>query len=406
MTAHRISRPPSAPRGRGQFLPPLLRPALALLTIWGLAGCGSGSEAEPPPPPVVEVATPTERAVTEYFHYTGSLESVATVEIRARVSGFLEEVLFQESTNVEAGDVLFTIEKAPYEVEVRRAEAELARMEAAQSLAEARLARVKRAAEANAANELEVIEVQAEVDEAAAEVHAAEERLNRARLDLSYTDVRTPIAGRVDRNYVDAGNLVGSGEPTLLARVVTMNPVRVSFDISETIALRYLSSGDDGSVDGSAPPVAVGLADEEGFPHPGVVDFVDNVLDSETGTLRVRAQLPNPTGKLYPGLFARIRVPWEVRENTVVIHEEAVGTGLEGKYVLTLGDGDVVARRPVTLGERLDDGTIAVTDGLSPDERYIVRGLQKARPGAPVTPRPFQPAGEEQADGRAAGAAG
>lgn len=169
-----------------------------------------------------------------------------------------------------------------------------------------------------------------------------------------------------------------------------MDSVHVSFDVSEAIALQYLDSGRDGSRGQAYPPIELGLADEQGYPHEGQVDFVDNQLDGSTGTLLVRAALPNPSGKLYPGLFARIRVPWQQREDALCVVEEAVGTGLEGKYLLIVGEGNVVQRRPVTLGERQDDGTIVVLEGLAAGETYIVRGLQKVRPGAPVTPKPFE----------------
>ncbi len=367
-----------------------LRPTFTvlLLVAAAIAGCDT-PEPSPPPPPVVEVATPTTRSVTEYFRYTGTLEAVASVGVRARVAGYLEEIRFTESTDVEKGAVLFVIEKEPYEIAVSQAEAEIARARAAQRIAETRLARSREALELNAATEFEVLEDNAALQQAEADVLAAEQLLAAARLDLSYTDVVAPMKGRIDRHYVDAGNLVGRGEATELARIVSLDPVHVWFDVSERISLLYLSGGYDGSVNPESPLVEVGLADEEGYPHPGQVDFVDNTFDAGTATLRVRAALPNPTGKLYPGLFARIRVPWRTRDAATVVQEEAVSTGLEGKFLLVVNDENVVSRRPVTLGERQDDGTIVVLEGLEPDERYIVRGVQKARPGATVDPKPF-----------------
>ncbi|MEL6328021.1 MAG: efflux RND transporter periplasmic adaptor subunit [Planctomycetota bacterium] len=362
----------------------LLGSTLALLT-----GCDR-PDLPPPPPPTVEVATPVTRDVVEYFYYTGTMESVETAEIRARVPGYLTSVEFDESSDVEAGDLLFTIERDEYEIAKGQAEAALERSKADRELASARVARARQAFEQNAASELEVIEEQAALLQAEADVLSNQEAVRQAELNLSYTEVRTPITGRIDLNYVDAGNLVGQSEPTLLATVVQNDPINVTFDVSERIVLQYLDRGDDGTVDRDPPPVEVGLADEEDYPHVGVVDFVDSVVDEGTATLTVRGLLENPTKKLLPGLFARIRVPWETREDAVLIREEAAGTGLEGKYVLLIGPDNVVERRPVVLGERQADGTVVVLEGLAPDETYIVNGLLRARPGAPVNPVPFE----------------
>ncbi|MEM8758094.1 MAG: efflux RND transporter periplasmic adaptor subunit [Planctomycetota bacterium] len=355
-----------------------------------LAGCESDDPPPAPPPPTVDVARPEIREVTQYFNYTGTLESTASVEIRARVDGFLEAVIFEESTEVQAGDALFRIEQEPYEIAVARAEATLERAQAVQALAETRLARTRDAFEAEAANEIELIEDEAEVQQARAEVLAAEADLESARLDLSYTDVVAPISGRIDRNYVDVGNLVGRESATLLARIDVLDPLYVTFDVSESIVLKYLTVGHNRPEEAGFPAVEVALADEEGFPHRGRVDFNENAVDGDTGTLLVRAKLDNPTGKLYPGLFARIRVPWETRQNAVLIDEQAVSTGLQGKTVLVLDDQNTVSRRQVTLGARQDDGTIIVLEGMDGTERYIVQGIQKARPGEPVRAREIE----------------
>lgn len=366
-----------------------LTAAIFIAQLIGTSGCRRPQSPPPPEPPIVEVAEPMVRDITEYFYYTGNLQSPEQVEIRARVPGYLASVNFDESSPVEENALLLTIEKEPYEIAVGRAKAALERAEAARKLADTNLKRVQELFRKQAATPLEMATEEAEYAIAEADVRANEEELAAAELDLSYTDVRTPIAGRVDRNYVDVGNLVGQGEPTLLARVVRLDPMRAWFDVSETIALRYLSKGRDGTVNEDAPMVELALADEEDFPHKGKVDFVDNNLDATTGTLRVRAVLPNPTRKLYPGLFARVRVPWTVRENAVLIEEEAVGTGLEGKYVLTLDADNKVKRNPVELGERQPDGTVLVLEGLTHEDTYIVRGLQKARPGGTVNPKAF-----------------
>ena len=368
--------------------------AALVMLVSSIVGCSDRSESlAPPPPPGVEIARAESRDVTAFFNYTGNLEAVDTVEVRARVPGYLEQIGFRESANVSEGDILFVIEQDQYEVAVGRAAATLERARAAESLANARLERTRAAFEQAAANELELIEDQAELQQAAAELLQAERDLAAVTLDLSYTEVRSPITGRIDRHYVDRGNLVGADGATLLARVVTLDPMHVYFDVSETISLKYLEAGQDGDLEEPPPPVEIGLADEDGFPHRGVIDFVDNRLDSSTGTLLVRATVPNTSGKLYPGLFARIRVPWEVREDAVVVWEDALGTGLDGPYVLVVDEADVVERRTVEVGERQLDGTIVILSGLNAEERYIVTGIQKARPGGTVNPSPYTPPG-------------
>jgi len=378
--------------------------ALLLLLLAPGGGCerdpGRGGQQDAPGPPVVETAKPVQRTVTEYFHYTGTLAAIERVEIRARVPGYLESIEFEDSTNVEAGDRLFVIEPEPYRVAVQRAEAAVARAEASRDLAEARRDRVAEARRRNAASEIELIEREAELRQAEADLLVAREMLASARLDLSYTQVRTPISGRVDTHYVDVGNLVGRDGATLLATVVRMDPIHVWFEVSESIALQYLSRGRDGTVDEASPPVEIGLADETGHPHRGRIDFVDNVLDSSTATLRVRGLVPNPTRKLYPGLFARVRVPFETIEDALLVRTEAVGSGLEGEYLLVVGEDDVVTRRAVTLGDRYEGGWRRVVSGIESDERYVVQGLQKARPGKPVDPRPWSAEEDEAEKGR------
>lgn len=390
---------------------PARRSAAATILLGALvaAGCDGRDGREPGgerPAPVVEVATPEVREVVRYVEAQGFLEAIEEVAIRARVAGRLERVAFEESSRVEAGQVLFEIEREPYAIAARRAEAILERTRAEARLAEARLERAREAFAQDAVNEIEKLEYEAALEEAEAAVGVAEAELARARLDLSYTEVVSPIDGRVDRAAVDAGNLVGRGEATLLARVVRMDPIEVRFEVSEPVALEALAEGRDGVVGEDAPPVEVGLLGREDFPFRGRLSFVDNVLDSDTGTLRVRGRLPNPDGRLYPGLFARVRVPQRTESDAIVIHEEALVSGLGGRGVLVVDGEGTVERRSVVVGRRLGDGRVVVREGLAGDERYVVRGVQKARPGRTVRTRPFAPDAGGAAGGSDSGAGG
>lgn len=327
------------------------------------------------------------RDVPEYLYYTGTLEAVDRAEIRARVPGFLREIHFTESTQVEVGDVLFTIEPDTYEIAVREARASKERVQAQRDAAESRLRRVKEALERQAATELEVIEQQAEVDRLAAEIRLAAATLDETELQLSYTRVVSPIAGRVDRNYVDVGNLVGDGERTLLATVVTMRPMHCYFDVSERITLRYLAQGDRGNLREQQPiPARLGLMDEEGYPHEGQIDYVSNEVDAGTGTIQVRASFPNVDGGLFPGLFARVRVPFQEISGAVLVREDAIANDLGGRFLWVVDADNIPSRRGVELGGTYDGGLVLVTSGLEAGERYVTKGIQRVRPGMPVSP--------------------
>jgi len=353
-----------------------------------LAACSSEPETAERQPPEVTVDTPDVETVTEYLFYEGNLEAVSTSRIRARVPGFLEQVAFRESSQVERGQLLFVIEPEPYRVAVQQAEAAVARARAEAEADRVRAQLVGEAFEQGAATELERVEAQATLAIAEAAVTEAEAALQDARLRLSYTEVRSPIDGRIDRNYVDIGNLVGAGEQTLLATVVSDGRMHVVFEASERIVLRYIARGDSGDVGepgGEVPPVEVGRLVDEGYPFVGQVDYVDNIVDPATGTLTVRATIEDPEDQLIPGLFARIRAPFQELEDGILVDENAVQTGLEGRYVLVVGEDDIVQRRRVEVGGRYDT-RLLVRSGLGPEDRYIVSGIQRARPGLPVRP--------------------
>lgn len=361
--------------------------AFATLLLCGIlgSGCSNDEQRQERPAPTVIVDTPVIRTITESFRYNGTLRSVEEAAIRARVPGFLERIEFKPSTNVEPGDLLFVIEQAPYEVALEKAKGALERTEAQLGLAEARLERRRAASERGASTEIELIESEATVRQRAGEVRMARAEVRQAELDLSYTEVRSPIAGRVDENLVDVGNLVGAGENTLLTTVRRMRPIYAYFDVSESIALQYFSKGRDGEIRDNSQTAYLGLANEEGYPHSGAIDYVDNTLDPSTGTIRVRAVFDNPDGLLYPGLYARIRVPFQEIEDAVLIDRNALQRDLEGDYVIIIDDDEAARRRYVAIGERREDNLLHVRSGLDGDERYVVSGMQKARPGTTVS---------------------
>ncbi len=369
----------------------VLLTGLVLATVVAAAGCAAEDQAPPaPPPPEVTVASPVTRDVTNYAEFTGRTASIATVEIRARVAGELQRMEFEPSSQVTAGDLLFVIEPEPYEAARDIALAAIAQWEAELARAESQLSRLEQALETEAVSEQEVDTAGAAVKTAEANLAAVHASLVNADLDLSYTEVRSPITGMVSRNLVDVGNLVGSGENTLLTTVVAIQPLYAYFDISETMLLQMLAEYDSRITDAPgerAPaPVFLGVDTDQGWPHQGIMDYVDNTVDTSTGTIQVRGTFANEQNRLFPGLFSRIRVPVGVMQNALLVEENAVGTDLGGKFVLVVGDDNIVELRHIVIGALESDGMRVVREGLAANESYIVNGLQRARPGLPVTP--------------------
>ncbi len=355
-----------------------------------LVTCGTG-EPPAPAPPEVTVALPLQQDVVEYIELTGRTEAIESVRIRARVSGALERVAFKASSQVNEGDLLFVIEPELYIANRERAIANVKQWEAELARAKSDLERLELAIQTNAVSQQEVDRARADLDQADANLLGAKASLTQAELDLSYTQVRSPISGMVSRRLVDVGNLVGSGENTLLTTVVKVDPIYAYFDVSERVVLEVLAARSLTITNRSAEPekeapVFLGLANEEGWPHEGYIDYMDNTVDTGTGTIQVRGVFSNPNGKLFPGLFARIRVPRGVLDDALLVSERAIGTDLGGKYLLLVGENNVVELRHVELGS-LQEGMRVIYSGLKPDERYIINGLQRARPGLPVTPK-------------------
>jgi RND family efflux transporter MFP subunit len=336
----------------------------------------------------VTVGQPARRPVQRYDEFTGTIRAIEVAEIRARVSGTLEKILFKPSTRVSDGDVLFEIEPRTYQAIHDGAEAQLAAAKAELAKTSSDLVRIEEAAAHRAVSESELDRARALRDQAQAAVLLARAGLEQAAIDLGYTRVTTPISGQVGREQVDAGNLVGTGEQTLLTTVTRIKPIHVYFDAPEELVLRLLELKKSRELtDADLRRVLVATAADKDFPHAGMVDFIDNTVDPATGTIELRAELPNADEVLFPGLFVRVRLMKGSEDNAILVRERAIGSDLGGKYVLVLGENNVVEQRFVTLGPVQDDGTVVVDDGLDGKETYIINGLLRARPGFPVTPQ-------------------
>jgi len=374
-----------------------LRTGFSLALGLMLFGCGDDEPVFQPPE--VTVTTPEQRSVLEFFDFTGTTRAIAYAEIRARVSGVLEEIHFEPGGIVEANEILFVIEREQYQASYQEALGNLRAAQAESARAEADLSRVEQAIQTDAVSESDLDRAIADRDQANAGVISARGRRDNAKLNLDYTLVRAPHPGQVGRNLWDVGNLVGAGEPTLLTTVNTIDSVYVYFDVPEFLVLRLRQVQREALAADADPTrteargrqqigrTAISLANETDFPHEGVIDFVDNTVNPATGTIEVRAVFANPDYIVLPGLFVRARVYASQEADALLVDERAIGTDLAGKYVLVLDDENVVEQRFVTLGPLQDDGMIVVEEGLDGTEQYIVNGMLRARPGFPVTPQ-------------------
>ncbi len=362
--------------------------------ILALAGCSEPEATLPatPSPPAVTVARPIHKEIVEWDEYMGRFQAVESVEVRARVGGYLEQVNFKDGAKVQKGDLLFVIDPRPYRAELARAQGELAQVQAQRALANSDLARAERLFGRQVLSAEELDSRRKNMREAGARIQAAQAAVDMAKLNLEFTEVRAPISGRISRRFVTPGNLIndGTGIATLLTTIVSLDPIYVYFEADEQAYLRYGAMARRGERPSSrevANPVYVGLANEDGFPHRGRVDFVDNQLDPATGTMRARAVLDNKDGVFTPGLFARVKLLGSGKHRALLIDDQALLTDQDRKYVYVLGAGNRAERRDVTLG-RTVEGLRIVTAGLTADDQVIVHGVQKIfLPDMPVAPQ-------------------
>jgi multidrug efflux system membrane fusion protein len=360
-----------------------------------LAACGQGQQqAGAPPPPAVTVANPVTRTIVDYDEYVGRFVAVDSVEVRARLSGYLNAIHFQDGQMVKAGDLLFTIDRRPYQIALDQMRANLAQARANLAFAETDLARAQQLVHDKTITE-QVYDQRLQTKRVAeANVAAQEAQVRSAELDLDeYTELRAPVSGRIGDRRVSVGNLVTggtSGNTTLLATIVSIDPIRFEFTFDEASFLRYERLAKAGSTDlasrNSSTPVALKLIDESNFVHKGRMDFVDNAIDRSTGTIRGRAVFANSNGLFTPGMFARVQVPGSAPYEALLVPDAAIGSEQARKYVLIVDADNKVVQKYVTPGQLVDNLRV-IKDGLAASDRVIVNGLMRARPGQKVTPQ-------------------
>lgn len=367
-------------------------PFLALATglLMAAIATACSSQAEPgagmPPPPEVSVAQVLNKEVSRWDEFTGRVTAIETVELRPRVSGYVQQVAYKEGQEVRKGDLLFVIDPRPYKARLAQAEADLERARAEARLAQMQDKRAQTLVEAKAISREEFETRRAASTQGDAAVRAAEAALDNARLDLQFTTVRSPIDGRAGRALVTEGNLA-TADTTLLTTVVSQDPVFVYFESDEQSFLRYQELARKGERAATQNPVRVGLATEQGYPHEGTVDFVDNQVDPGTGTIRARAVLRNPDRIFTPGLYARVQLQGSGKFKAMLVDDKAVLTDQDRKYVYVLGEKNAATRKDVVLGP-IVDGLRVVNSGLAPTDKVIVHGVQKVFfPGMPVSPK-------------------
>jgi RND family efflux transporter MFP subunit len=366
---------------------------LVLVLSLALTGCSPAPTAAPAPAPVaVTVSYPVEREVTDYVDFTARTAAVDSVDVRAHVWGYLDKVNFKEGALVNKGDVLFELDPRPYQAALNQAKAKVTQDEAQLKFDEAEYQRNARLVMTGSVSQSDLDKVAAARGVDLANIAADKEVVEARKLDLGYTKITAPVSGRASRYLVTVGNLVQSGDQanaTLLTTIVSVDPVYANFDVDERTVLRgrrLIREGKAKSVRETEWPVFLGLASEEGFPHKGTINFVDNQVNPKTGTLRLRGVFPNKDEAISPGFFARVRVPLGQPHKALLVSDRALDNDQGQKVLYLVNDKNEVVSRPVRLGA-LHDGLRTIEDGLRPGERVVVNGLQMIRAGVTVEPK-------------------
>jgi RND family efflux transporter MFP subunit len=360
------------------------------ITVSWLVGCDNKPVATAAPPaPSVTVARPVQKLITEWDEYTGRFAAVETVEVRARVSGFIDSIHFNEGQMVKRGDLLFIIDRRPYEIAVEQAKADVERAKAKLEVASLDVQRATPLVRSQSLTEREFDTRKAAERDAAGQVGSAEAALKQAELNLEWTEVRAPVTGRISDRRVDAGNLITGGQTgaSLLTMIVSIDPIHFIFDGSEADFLRYLRLAAAGARPSSRDvqnPVSVRLADESDYTHQGRMDFVDNALNAKTGTIRGRAVFENKDGLLTPGFFGRLRL-FGGEHEALLVPDSAIASDQSRKIVFAIAADGTVGTKLVELGP-IVDGLRVIRSGLAATDRIVIEGLQRARPGQKVTP--------------------
>ena len=376
------------------LMPSPLR-ALTVVVLIGLApivaACGRSQQQAAPPPPKVTVAKPFKRTIVDQDEYVGRFVAIDVVEVRARVSGYLDKVHFQDGQMVKQGDLLFTIDKRPFQNTLDQARANLETARSNVIFTQADVTRGQQLLRDRTISE-QIFEQRAQaLRNAQSAVAASEAMVRQAELDLEFTELRAPVAGRIGDRRVTPGNLVTGGTggaTTLMAIIVSIDPIRMEFTFDEASLLRYERLARDGQTDVTGRgnvPVRLKLIDEQEFSHYGRMDFIDNVIDRATGTIRGRAQFANSDGLFTPGMFARVQVPASAPYEALTVPDSAIGTEQVRKFIYVVDKDDIARQRFVTLGQVVDDLRV-IKEGVSADDRVIVNGLMRVRVGQKVTP--------------------